>query len=715
MNWVKKLASVVFSLLIILAITGYVAVRNFDLNKYKSYASEMVERELGRKLEINGDASVGISLVPTIVINDVALANPDWAQFKDMLVVKQLEVKFAILPLLKKQIVIDKVNLIGPEIYLEVSPSGQASWDFGKGSAKAPVQKATTEGQSAEGKVPQSAGEAVKNNPAAALLAGFTAKSVVIDNGLLQYYDAQTKKETVLQINNITMKAPSPDEQMTADFDVLYNKEKVKGSLELGSLNSFIEGKDAYPFKLAAEAMGINMAVNGSAADIMKNPRYALEANIYNPAGNLNAPETTLKTRVDGDVNQATAQIEVLNIVNNLITGKVTARWSGNVPQIDADLKSDLINLQNFSQNSNFAIAVPAMISEAQASEMVPDTAIPYKELKQVNAKANLNIGKFVIAPGMEADNIMMKAELRNGLLNVNPLRLKFGGGNLDATMSVNADSQSLAIKAVTQNMLLQNLYQEFAISGADDFGISQGGKVDMDINLNSRGATYRQVVQNMNGLLVAIVGESKLQTGKLQFMSGNFITQLLHALNIDTSKKRDMDLTCAVVRADFANGKATFPKGIAFNAKQLTVVADGKVNLQNDKIDFSIKPFSGKLVDTNVAQALASFVKVSGTVQDPKIVINDKEALKAIVGVAATGGTAYLGSKLLLDADSSPCYTALAGTPYASRFPKPTGVQAETQNVYQGADKAVKDGLKDIKNTAKDLLGSLTSGLKSK
>ena len=190
--------------------------------------------------------------------------------------------------------------------------------------------------------------------------------------------------------------------------------------------------------------------------------------------------------------------------------------------------------------------------------------------------------------------------------------------------------------------------------------------------------------------------------------MAGNFISQLLSALNIDRSKYKNVDLTCAVVRADITNGKARFPKGIVFNAKQLSLVADGTLDLNNDKIDFAVRPFSGKLVDTNVAQALASFVKIEGTLQDPKVRINDKEALKALVGVAASGGTTYLGSKLLLDADNSPCYTALIGTPYASRFPKPTGVSADTQAVYNGAEKAVDKSLNDLKDAANGLLDSV-------
>ena len=74
MRFVKVLASIVFSLIIIIALVGYFAVRNFDLNKYKSFATEMVEQQTGRHLAINGDARIGISLTPTVVLNDVELS-----------------------------------------------------------------------------------------------------------------------------------------------------------------------------------------------------------------------------------------------------------------------------------------------------------------------------------------------------------------------------------------------------------------------------------------------------------------------------------------------------------------------------------------------------------------------------------------------------------------------------------------------------------------
>ena len=98
---VKILGTVIFRLIIIIAIGGYLFVRNFDLNQYKSYVEDIVDKQLGRKLAIKGNASVGISLIPTLVVEDVELANAPWAAQPQMVKVQRLEIKLSLLPLLR--------------------------------------------------------------------------------------------------------------------------------------------------------------------------------------------------------------------------------------------------------------------------------------------------------------------------------------------------------------------------------------------------------------------------------------------------------------------------------------------------------------------------------------------------------------------------------------------------------------------------------------
>lgn len=702
-KFLKIAGIIVFGLIILIGVPGYYFIKNFDLNKYKSYASQLVEEQLGRKFAINGEASIGISLVPTLVLEDVELANADWAANPQMVKIQRLELKFALMPLLKKQIVVDKAVLSGPEIYLEVASDGNANWDFPalKTAKTAAYENRGWLIKSAQAAVP----EEEKNNLKA--LAGFAAKNVVVENGLVNFNDRKDGTTANVVINNVTVSVPSANDKINAAFDVVYNNQPIKGKTELGSLAALIEGINPYPIILSGSAYGVSLDLNGSLVGIMSELRYAFETNIYNPAGNFGAPETTLKALIEGDMKKVDAEIRQLDIVNNVVTGTVSADISGKIPAVDAVLKSGRFDLTSLNQNKPTAMSMPTwnLIGSAYAADYVPDTEIPYKDMKSINAKADLQVGQLILAEGMQADNVLLKADLNGGLLKISQLRLDFGGGEIDATAEVNANSQSMKLSATSKNILLQNLHKEFAVTGKGDFGILSGGNTDLSINLSGSGATYRQLVQNLKGQVIAIVNQSVIQTGGLQFLTGNFLTEILNTLNFNSKKVTDLNLNCAVVRADLANGRAVFPKGIALSSKQLSLVSDGSLNLINDKLDFTIQPFSGKVVDTNVAQALSSFFKIKGTVQSPSIALDDKEALKAVVGIAATGGTAYLGSKLLLDPDGSPCYTALINTPYADKFPKPEGVGAATKDVYQDTTKTIETDVKALKDSAKDLL----------
>ena len=92
MRLIKLVFKIVLILVVLVAIGGYLFIRNFDLNKYKPMIAELTEKQLGRKLVINGDAELGISFVPTLVVNDVELQNAEWASTPYMVQVDKLEI-----------------------------------------------------------------------------------------------------------------------------------------------------------------------------------------------------------------------------------------------------------------------------------------------------------------------------------------------------------------------------------------------------------------------------------------------------------------------------------------------------------------------------------------------------------------------------------------------------------------------------------------------
>ena len=111
--------------------------------------------------------------------------------------------------------------------------------------------------------------------------------------------------------------------------------------------------------------------------------------------------------------------------------------------------------------------------------------------------------------------------------------------------------------------------------------------------------------------------------------------------------------------------------------------------------------------------QALSSFIKVGGTLQKPKIALDEKQALQTIVGVATTG-PAFLGAQLVTESNSAPCWTALQGTPYANRFQAPSkastaakDVMTDTKDAVKSTGKALEKSVRDIRDGVKDLFKS--------
>ena len=703
LKFIKVIGLVLLTLVAILIVSGYFYIKNFDLNEYKHFVTSLVQKELGRELVIKGNASIGISFSPTLIVEDVELANPAWSKNPSMIKVKKLELKFSLKPLLEKQIVLDKVIFDNPQIFLEKSIDNKVNWDF-----SIPKQKSANNLSDVSDvkTITMAKNNSANKNPMSVILAGFSLKNFAINNGLVSYVDAKNNQNYDVILKSIVMSAPSVTEPMNAEFDVVYDNKELAGQLKIGSIKQLMNKENPYPIDLKAEVLGVNVAVNGVVTDILSGDiGYSFKTNIVNPVANLGMPEVKLDAVIAGSADKIKVDISGLNSGNSKLSGVVNVNLTNEKPYISADISSPNIDIPNISQSLKIASYIPSFISSANASKLVPNTEVDYGILNMLNSVINVKIDNFVIDDGLVAKNVSAKISVVNGVLDIRPLNLGFGQGVVSASVYANANNQTVKIKINSEGIRLQDLHKEFLVSNKHDFGVLSGGDLLLDVNLSTSGKTYNQLYEKLDGTSVVLLSPSKIQSGDLNFMTGNFITQLLKALNINVKKETSIKLKCGVIRSNFGQGKINFPNGIALHSSKLNLISNGSISLINDKINFNIKPFSGKVIDTNVAQALASFVSVKGVLNKPKIGVNEKEALKTLVGAFATGGVSYLGSKLILEAETAPCYTALEGTRYQSMVPKPSKTERVKTDVTKGASKTIDKSIARINNTANDVI----------
>jgi hypothetical protein len=118
--------------LVLLAGLGY-ALFPFliDEEQYRKPLETSASFALGRRVTIEGPISLSLSLHPTIVLEDVHIANPSWSSRPDLLQASRLEAQLSFPELLRRELVITKVFFDGVDILLEEGPNESNNWTFG--------------------------------------------------------------------------------------------------------------------------------------------------------------------------------------------------------------------------------------------------------------------------------------------------------------------------------------------------------------------------------------------------------------------------------------------------------------------------------------------------------------------------------------------------------------------------------------------------------
>ncbi len=691
----KKAVKIIFISVIgicaLAVLVGYIALTQIDFNHYKESIIKVVRNSTGRELTI-GDIQVKASFNPTVELRDVTFSNAKWAKAPLMAQAESVDLGFAVIPLLRKNIVIDTFKLSNAVINLEEGAKG-ANWEMSLPEALPEVQQTNSfslikSAQAAE------TGE----NDVAKMLSSLVVKQVSLENVVVNYTDkaAQTQTYNIGYLNL--------DENLNdgIDFKFDVNKGQYAGKGTLGALK-LLNSEAGYPVQIDASVMGIQAAVNAVLFDVFGNLSFNGDIEANNFIGKNSGFNEKAKVSFKGDLKNIHADINEFVIADNMIKGTADVSLTDKIPAVKASLNAGTIDISSFeTKKTAFGIS---FIKSAEATTLVPAQPVPYGLLSSVNANADINVAKLTKGNAVLAENLALNAKVNNGNATVKLLKANIAGGTATAAVMLNGQAKNATLNADISKLNLLTLLKALD-ADSSVFNIMSGGDSDVHVKLTGRGNTYADIVSSLDGQVVAIVNKSQVHLGNISVLKGNIISQLLNTLKIAKSND-DLDLRCAVVRADLKNGKAELPNGIVLNADKFTLVANGDVNLNNDKLNISVKPFAGKLTDTNIAKALSSLVKLTGTLQNPKIGVDGANAIKTIVGVTTTGPV-YLGAQMLLENDGSPCYTALQGTGYENMFPKPENVvQSTTGDVGQILD----DSVGVVKDTTKGILNLLSGG----
>jgi uncharacterized protein involved in outer membrane biogenesis len=670
--------------LVVVVVGGaIIAVASIDFNQYRSTIADQVKQATGRDLKIAGDLKVGISLTPTVAVDDVTFANAAWGSRPEMATVKRFEGEMELLPLLSGDIRVKRVVLKGADILLETDAQGLGNWAFGQAAAAA--QPGTEPTSSGTGKLP-------------------TVNKITFEDVTITYKDGVTKKTQTVALQKFSAESADAASPIAIEVVANLNGNPISANGSVGALSGIVADQPM-PIDIKAEGGGATIAAKGTIAKPAtgKGVAIALTAEGKSLADLTPLAGTALPPlgpySFSGNLSDADGGYKVagmqLKMGTSDVAGDASIALAGEKPKIVATLASNLLDAKDFGIKPAPPADAAPTASKGGDGRVFPDTPLPFDLLKAADAKIVFT-GQKVIREPATLDGLAADLDLANGKLTIGKLDAGVVGGRLAISGVVDGSTPqpAVALKLSSRGIEAGTLMQTFGQTP-----VLTGGKINMDLDVTGQGKSMRQIMAGLNGRTDLQMGAGKINNRFAQIVLSDLFKLISTGGSADGS-----NLNCLVSKFDIARGVAT-SKALVVDTGGATIVGSGKIMLDSEKLDMHLDPTAKQV---NLAN-LAIPVNVGGTLASPRVLPDPtalaKGATGAIAGAVSSGGAVGALTGLVTGSTSGGAATAGGGCGTAAATPataapakQPTAPNAPAEQLLQGTQKSKGDVGKALK-----------------
>lgn len=714
MRTLVKIGGVLAALMIVLVAGAVIALRSLNLEQVKAVLTDQVHQATGRTLAISGPLELRLGLVPRLAATGITLSNPAGSTRPEMVKIGGFEMEIALLPLLDREIRIDRLVVAAPDILIETEANGPGNLDF----------RATTPRTVPEVPVAQGQGTPYR----------FTISEVRITDGLVTWFDRTAKKTETVRIGELNLR---PEGSVPRAVQVKLKTSIRDRALDLAGTvggTEAMRGGKPWPLSLMVHSGDLALNVEGTVANTTA--LDGIDLKIRAEGGELLeavrlvgivVPEqlpvfgpfkATGSLRGKGgrfDFDEIAVETGKRNLLLCSAKGRVADLAGAATVDAALVLASDrpeavarLAGLDFFGKGtanltgqlrgngSTWTMTgVQATLGGSDLSGELNATFAPRRTLSGTFASGVLNISDFAGASAAANQGSPPPAQARDSggggrLFPDRPLPVAWMH-SLDADFAVKVGRVILERREVADVAVVAHLQTghltlkpfRFGLAGGTVEGDAavdatgkqpmitlrleghqiepskldgkfplSGGRSEVHADLRGSGDSVRGLLASANGEVRVSVGEGRLQNKALDVAGGDLVMQLLSALN-PLAKSEDTTLmNCAVVRLLLRDGIATANKGIAMRTSKVDVVGSGTIDLRSERLDLYFKPRARSGVGLSLSSSLAGLVKVGGTLSKPSLGIDTAGTLRTAASVGAGVATGGLSvlGEMLID-----------------------------------------------------------------
>ena len=492
-----------------------------------SWASARYDREI----ELNGDLAVHLfSLTPSARVQGLRIGGPDWALEQDTLKVADLQASVRLGALLAGRIEMPRVIITRPEVVLIAAEDGRLSWVLDPG-------KTDDQGM----KIPLS-------------------NHLVIRDGGLSV--DELKRDLTLRATLSAREGSDGQAGFHLDGRGTMNGTPLRLEVRGGPFIN-IRRDRPYGFKAELSGVGSTLIADGSitrpfdlgqfTAALSLQGRDMADLYLLTGITTPNTPPYRLSGTLKRDdtvftFNDVSGRVGTSDLSGDLKVDKV-----GDRRRVDADLRSNLLDIDDLSAVLGGTPRVTAsgdtVTTSGAGAKLLPTAPLNVERLRVMDGTLRYRAAR-VKRNELDIRQVDLGADLRDGILKLDPVSFDFNRGSLNGTARINANRDT---PYTTADFRLRGYPLESIVPARDGAPVVTGSALGR-ARLEGPGASVHDFAANSTGTLSLVVPQGRMRAAFAELLGINVTAGLGKLLSGDTGSS---EIRCAV--ADF-----TVRRGIA-------------------------------------------------------------------------------------------------------------------------------------------------------
>ena len=385
-------------------------------------------------------------------------------------------------------------------------------------------------------------------------------------------------------------------------------------------------------------------------------PDLAALGKTFGLSGLFSSP-LTFEGRLKGS-NEAFALDGQTRVGETVLPGKVSGSWTGPRPSFRAELSSPVFYFADFG-------LTPEVVATTESIKKTPETAGPrrlfgdtplgFDALRSFDLTLDVQLDELD-GVSLDVDSAVLKAELTDGLLTVEPLQFNFIGSSVVMRFSIDARAPQAKVRffATMDDLDLGDLFGQLRADVPID------GELDMIANVQAEGDTPHALASSLFGEVDLAIERGHIRSRAFAFTALDLSSWLF----AKSTRRGYSKLNCFVVRFEVADGLAE-TKTLFLDTDNVQVFGDGDIALGPETIHMDMDP---QPKTRRIAELTTSF-SIDGPLTNPTVHVNTGGAAMRTLGEIVLTPINLLGRLLPFVNDrggdeNNPCVTVQIAGP---------------------------------------------------